>query len=154
MKMIEIHNRINELNKLKAETIDKIEIVQKAIVTIKIKLEIESENSSAFFKGFREWGQEYLEKCKIGVSELETIIAGYDKEIEECKKILGEAKQNFPLDREFKEKQLKSYEQLYEELYEQIIEEIKLEKEHRLKAEKGVLAQEDIDALLGGGATT
>lgn len=105
MKMVEIQNRINELNKLREESIDKIEILQKTIIRKKIRPDVEIETDlPSIVRELREENQKLLEKCKVGVSILESRIADYDKEIEECRNILGEAKQKFPLHKESTEK--------------------------------------------------
>lgn len=153
--MVEIQNRINELNKLREESIDKIEILQKTIIRKKIRPDVEIETDlPSIVRELREENQKLLEKCKVGVSILESRIADYDKEIEECRNILGEAKQKFPLHKESTEKWIKSYEELYEELYKLVVKKIKREQAECLENKNEMLSQEDIDALLSGGTIT
>jgi len=126
--MTEIQTKLELLYKRRSEAIEDIDIVQKDIARMNITKGYESDSGADFFKSLIEWNK-----------DLESNIAKYDKEIEECKAMLGETGQDFFSKNEHCGKQRKTK----EECYQDAVEELKTGKNKSIK-----LRDYEIDLLL------
>ena len=126
--MTEIQTKLETLYKRRAEAIEDIDIVQKDLARMKITKEYESEHGAKFFTTLIDWDE-----------DLESKIAEYDKEIEECRKMVGETEQDFSSLSEYSGKQRKTKEESYEEA----VEELKTGKNKSVK-----LREYEIELLL------
>ena len=107
--MTEIQTKLETLYKRRAEAIEDIDIVQKDLARMKITKEYESEHGAKFFTTLIDWDE-----------DLESKIAEYDKEIEECRKMVGETELDFVSQNEHSGKQRKTKEESYEEAVEEL----------------------------------
>ncbi len=126
--MTEIQTKLETLYKRRAEAIKDIDIVQKDLARMKITKEYESEHGAKFFTTLIDWDE-----------DLESKIAEYDKEIEECRKMVGETELDFVSQNEHSGKQRKTKEESYEEA----VEELKTGKNKSVK-----LREYEIELLL------
>ncbi|MBK6607475.1 MAG: hypothetical protein IPQ05_03285 [Leptospiraceae bacterium] len=126
--MTEIQTKLETLYKRRAEAIEDIDIVQKDLARMKITKEYESEHGAKFFTTLIDWDE-----------DLESKIAEYDKEIEECRKMVGETELDFVSQNEHSGKQRKTKEESYEEA----VEELKTGKNKSVK-----LREYEIELLL------
>jgi nucleoside diphosphate kinase len=126
--MTEIQTKLETLFKRRAEAIEDIDIVQKDLARMKITKEYESEHGAKFFTTLIDWDE-----------DLESKIAEYDKEIEECRKMVGETELDFVSQNEHSGKQRKTKEESYEEA----VEELKTGKNKSVK-----LREYEIELLL------